>query len=257
MTGTVATLNNIKAALKQDENQLALSLVAMYNTWKLQRDGWEEEKKELRNYIFATDTTSTTNSSLPWKNKTTIPKITQIRDNLHANYMDALFPNDDWLIWEGDDIDSVAVEKRKVLEQYTKNKALQSGLRETISQLLYDYIDYGNAFGEVIWVNETHIDPVTNEEVTTYMGPKALRISPFDMIFNPTATHFNKSVKFRRYIKSLGEVKKEMKVRTDLQFDEKVFKSLVDLRGYLSTFNREDLEKSSDELWVGVKGILS
>ena len=244
MTGTVATLNNIKAALKQDENQLALSLVAMYNTWKLQRDGWEEEKKELRNYIFATDTTSTTNSSLPWKNKTTIPKICQIRDNLHANYMDALFPNDDWLIWEGDDIDSVAVEKRKVLEQYTKNKALQSGLRETISQLLYDYIDYGNAFGEVIWVNETHIDPVTNEEVTTYMGPKALRISPFDMIFNPTATHFNKSVKFRRYIKSLGEVKKEMKVRTDLQFDEKVFQSLVDLRGYLSTFNREDLDKA-------------
>lgn len=244
MTGTVATLNNIKAALKQDENQLALSLVAMYNTWKLQRDGWEEEKKELRNYIFATDTTSTTNSSLPWKNKTTIPKITQIRDNLHANYMDALFPNDDWLIWEGDDIDSVAVEKRKVLEQYTKNKALQSGLRETISQLLYDYIDYGNAFGEVIWVNETHIDPVTNEEITTYMGPKALRISPFDMIFNPTATHFNKSVKFRRYIKSLGEVKKEMKVRTDLQFDEKVFQSLVDLRGYLSTFNREDLDKA-------------
>jgi hypothetical protein len=244
MTGTVATINNIKGRLKQDENQLALSLVALYSSWKLQRDTWEEEKKELRNYIFATDTSTTTNSNLPWKNKTTIPKICQIRDNLHANYMDALFPNDDWLVWEGDDESSTEKEKRQILEQYTKNKAMQSGLRETISQLLYDYIDYGNAFGEVIWVNETHVDPVTNEEVTTYMGPRAIRISPFDIIFNPTAVSFNKSVKFRRYVKSIGEVKKEMKTRTDLQFDAGVFQSLIDLRGYLSTFNREDLDKA-------------
>ena len=27
--------------------------------------------------------------------------LTQIRDNLHANYLDALFPNDDWMKWEG------------------------------------------------------------------------------------------------------------------------------------------------------------
>ena len=31
--------------------------------------------KELRNYIFATDTSTTTNKSLPWKNSTTLPKL--------------------------------------------------------------------------------------------------------------------------------------------------------------------------------------
>jgi len=60
-----------------------------------------------------------------------------------------LFPNDDWLVWEGNDEDSVSRDKRQILEVYAKNKALNSGLRETISQCLYDYIDYGNTFAEV------------------------------------------------------------------------------------------------------------
>ncbi len=30
-----------------------------------------------------------------------------------------------------------------------KNKIRESGFRETVSQLLYDYIDYGNVFAEV------------------------------------------------------------------------------------------------------------
>lgn len=244
MVGTVATIRNIQNVLDRDKDSLASSLISMYSQWKIQRDVWESEKKELRNYIFATDTTTTSNSSLPWKNKTTIPKLTQIRDSLHANYMDALFPNDDWLVWEGDSVDSVDVEKRKVLETYAKNKAINSGLRSVVSKLLYDYIDNGNAFAEVIWVNETHTDPITQEVETTYMGPRVVRISPFDLIFNPIAADFNKSVKFRRYMKSLGELRKEMKTRTDLQFDEEVFKKVLERRRELSSFNKEDLDKA-------------
>lgn len=244
MVGTVANIRNIQNILDRDKNLMVPPLVAIYNQWRLQRETKEAEWKELRNYIFATDTTTTSNSSLPWKNRTTIPKLTQIRDNLHANYMDALFPNDDWLVWEGDDESSVSIEKRKVIETYAKNKAVNSGIREVISQLLYDYIDYGNVFAEVIWVNETHLDPITGQEETTYMGPRALRISPYDIVFNPTAVSFNKSVKFRRYVKSLGEVRKEMKTRTDLQFDEKVFQDIIDRRRELSSFRKEDLDKA-------------
>jgi hypothetical protein len=244
MVGSVATLTKIADVLNKNNDQLALSLVVLYMNWKLQRDIKEEEWKELRNYIFATDTSSTSNNTLPWRNRTTIPKITQIRDNLHANYMDALFPNDDWLIFEGDDEDSVAIEKRRILESYAKNKSHLSGLRETVSQLLYDYIDYGNAFAEVIWVEETHIDPLTKEEVPTYIGPRAVRISPHDIVFNPIASSFKKSPKFRRYMKSIGELKKEMRERSDLQFDKKVFNDLIERRKSLSLFKKEDLDKA-------------
>ena len=72
----------------------------LWDNWDNQRSQWKAEKRETRNFIFATDTSKTSVSGLPWKNSTTLPKLTQIRDNLHANYMAALFPNDNWLKWK-------------------------------------------------------------------------------------------------------------------------------------------------------------
>lgn len=241
MSKKVVQLNNL---LNQDKNSLADGLTQQYVRWRTQRQGWETEKKELRNYLFATSTRTTTNSSLPWRNNTTIPKICQIRDNLHANYLDALFPNDEWLIWEGDDEESVAKEKRRIIEQYIKNKAKKSGFREEISKCLNDYIDYGNAMGEVIWVNETHYDEELGQDVVTYMGPKFLRISPWDHYFNPLATHYNKTPKFTRILKNVGELKKELMARPDLQFDEQVFSKLVERRRSIHAYNWEDVNKA-------------
>ena len=56
----------------------------LWDKYNNQRREKMEEWKELRNYIFATDTTTTSNQSLPWKNSTTLPKLCQIRDNLHS-----------------------------------------------------------------------------------------------------------------------------------------------------------------------------
>ena len=72
---------------------IAYQIANHYVEWNTYRNKWLDEKRELRNYIFATDTTKTTNSQNPWKNKTTTPKLCQIRDNLMTNYMDALIPN--------------------------------------------------------------------------------------------------------------------------------------------------------------------
>lgn len=246
MAGKVAQIQSII-----NPDGLARQLSSLYDRWYTQRSEKEEEWKELRNYLFATDTTTTTNSKLPWKNKTTLPKLTQIRDNLHANYMDALFPNDNWLRWEGYSQDDVVKTKRSTVEAYMKNKLRQSGFRETISQILYDYIDYGNSFGEAVWVNETHIDPVTGEEVSTYTGPKALRISPLDHVFNPTATSYAESPKFTRYVMGVGELKKQLVTRPDLHFDPEVFNKIIETRRSISAFRHEDIAKAEAMLVDG------
>lgn len=239
MAGRVAQIQEI---LTQDS--LAKQLAELYNKWQLQRSEKEAEWRELRNYLFATDTTKTTNSKLPWKNKTTLPKLTQIRDNLHANYMDALFPNDTWLKWEGYSADSVIQSKRKAIEAYMRNKLRESGFRETISKLLYDYIDYGNVFGETIWVDERHVDPTTKEEVVTYVGPKAVRISPWDIVFNPIASSFKDSPKFTRVLKSIGELIQEVEENPSLQFNKEVLNKVISTRSSLSSFRKEDLAKA-------------
>ena len=132
--------------LLYDREYLASAISLKYDEWQILRQNWLDEKRELRNYLFATDTRSTSNSQLPWKNSTTVPKLTQIRDNLHANYLAALFPNADWLEWEGDSKESQIAEKSEAIENYMKTKHRQSNAESVFSRLLLDYIDYGNCF---------------------------------------------------------------------------------------------------------------
>ena len=65
MSGKVAEIQGVYS-----EDDLAKSISTQWDNYKSQRHGWEQERLELRNYLFATDTTTTTNSKLPWKNKT-------------------------------------------------------------------------------------------------------------------------------------------------------------------------------------------
>lgn len=238
MSGRVQEIQHI---LSPDD--LAAELTNKYVTYNNWRRPWLEEKKELRNYIFATDTRKTTNRNLPWKNSTTIPKICQIRDNLHANYLAAIFPNDDWFKWEGYDENSATKDKREAIEAYMKNKVRESGFRNTVSQLLYDYIDYGNAFADVSFVNESKIDAETGEVIDGYIGPKAVRISPMDLVFNPTAPSFEKSPKFTRYIKTIGELKLELDENPDLQYNAEVIAKLEKVRHELGKYGAEDINK--------------
>jgi hypothetical protein len=251
MAGKVAQIQEIINPVS-----LARQLAGLYNQWWVQRSAKEAEWRELRGYLFATDTTKTTNAKLPWKNKTTIPKLTQIRDNLHANYNDAIFPNDEWLRWEGYSADAVVSTKRKAIEAYMKNKLRESGFRETISKLLNDYIDYGNVFAEVVWVEDKHIDPTTGEEVTNYVGPKALRISPFDIVFNPTALAFKDSPKFTRYLKSIGELKKDVLNNPKLGYNEEVYNKIIATRKALNSFRMEDINKSTGYMIEGFGSLI-
>ena len=105
-----------------DPDSLACEISSLWTAWKHDRVKWEEQKRELRNYLFATDTTTTTNSTLPWKNTTTRPKLCQIRDNLHANYMAALFPHDDWFRWEAGTQDAANKQTADTITAYMNKR---------------------------------------------------------------------------------------------------------------------------------------
>lgn len=199
------TISPLEIEKKAGRDELAKFIGHTWETWSTQRNGKINEWKELRNYIFATDTTTTSNESLPWKNKTTLPKLCQIRDNLHSNYISALFPNDEWLSWEGYSVQDATKEKRKAIQAYMSNKCRLGNFRQTASQLVLDYIDYGNAFSTVDFVS-SYREGTDGQNVQVYVGPRARRISPLDIVFNPLSSSFAESAKIVRSLMTVGEL---------------------------------------------------
>lgn len=212
---------NVATTISIQQEPLAKEIANMWFKWNNARNPWLLARKELREYLFATDTRHTTNSKLPWKNSTVTPKLTQIRDNLHANYMAALFPSEDWFIWEGQDKDAVTATKRQIIEAYMKNKLKASGFELTVSQLVYDYIDYGNVIAAHEYVSLIKNDQDGNP-IVKYIGPKALRISPLDVCFDNTATTFDESPFIHRVVKSFGELEKDQATKPNLGYDASV-----------------------------------
>lgn len=220
--------NTLDARYVQDN--VAKIVADKWTTWNAARSSWLDEKKELRQYLFATSTRSTTNKKLPWKNSTVTPKLTQIRDNLHANYMAALFPNDDWFVWKGEDNEATSKQKRERIVAYMQTKLRASGFQTVVSQLILDYIDYGNVFAGHEYVCEKKVDPATNEETVVFAGPRAFRISPLDIVFDPTAMSFSSSPCIVRRLKSLGDLEKDFAEKPGLGYDSAVVEKVKGIR---------------------------
>ncbi len=225
MTGRVLDFQDLLAG---SEDILARQISYKYVEWDQFRRQWATEKQEIRNYLFATDTRKTSNSKLPWKNSTTIPKLTQIRDNLHANYMAALFPHSEWLRWEGNTLKDETKEKASAIQSYMRTKFRQDRSENDIEKLILDYIDYGNCFGTVVWVDESRT--VNGEVVRGYVGPRYVRISPNDIVFNPLTANFADAPKIVRRVSTLGELAREAA--------RKLNKESPEYQTYMAALNR-------------------
>ena len=216
----------------------------LWTTWNNQRQTKMAEWQELKKFIFATDTTKTANHVLPWSNTTTTPKLCQIRDNLHSNYISAIFPNDKWLTWNAYSKDSAVREKSKIITAYMENKAREGGLREKISRLLLDYIDYGNCFAMASFESRYTLKD-GQAYIPDYIGPTCERISPEDIVFNPLASNFKNTPKIIRSIKTLGELKKLAQTHPDYAFWDAVVTRRLSLQANYGGTKAEDWGKAS------------
>lgn len=231
----------LKVLLDQDDP--AKWVVYLWDKYNQQRRPKIEEWLELRNYIFATDTTTTSVGALPWKNSTTLPKLCQIRDNLHSNYISALFPNDDWLKWQGYGKEDSSKRKAKAIQSYMTNKCREGHFRTEVSKLLYDYIDYGNAFCTPIF-ESSYKELVDGSVVPDFIGPKIKRISPLDIVFNPLADTFADSFKIVRSVKTLGELKRLAADEPEQSFWTEAIERRERLRLNFGGYSIEDFDKA-------------
>jgi hypothetical protein len=210
-------------------HSLAVEISSRWSNWNNLRSAKVKEWKELRDYLYATDTRTTSNNKLPWSNSTTCPKLTQIADNLHANYFAALFPQSKWMKFEAADKDSNVKFKRDVIQAYMENKLKQSDFINIVSKILNDYIQYGNCFATVDF--ETKITNYDDgDRIINYVGPKLVRISPYDIVFNPTASSFEDTPKIVRSVLTLGEIQRKIEASSENAYMKDVLEKMLNNR---------------------------
>lgn len=228
-----------------EPQNMAVGISRRFQEWDMRRRDRKAEWKEVNEFIFATDTSKTTNDDNAWRNTTVVPKLCQIRDNLHANYMASLFPKRKWFEWQGSDTESNTKEKTDKIESAVLHMVDSSSFYDTVSNLVLDYIDYGDCFASVEWVDERAMDETSSSSVVLqegYIGPDPTRVSPLDITFNPIAKSFKNSPKIIRVIVELGEladIVEKLSQGDDSSKYRELFTELMDNRSHLGTFAGE------------------
>ena len=244
MAGKVLQVEDVVEA-----DRLGHQIANYWVEWDRLRSNKITQWEELKKYIFATDTTQTSNAQLPWSNKTTLPKLCQIRDNLFANYMASMFPKRKWMKWVANSEADAMKAKVQTVEGYMEWAADRNEFFTEIGKIVLDYIDYGNAFGTAEWA-DGRVLTEGNEQVG-YVGPVVQRISPLDIVFNPTAPDFAKSPKVIRSLVTMGEVKdmleKQSKEVEDIPALEELWKWMVGHRNTITQY--EGTVKSRDVIY--------
>jgi len=264
MTGKVLDLQNVITP-----DLLATRITERWQEWDTLRNVKKTDWEEVRRYVYATDTTQTTNAQLPWKNKTTVPKLCQIRDNLYSNYTATLFPKRKWLEWEAAEKDSNSAVKRDAIINYMAWAIDQPSFKHEIDKIILDYIDFGNCFATVEWKDERVEQPQQPQQMTIggmaggtytepgdkklpkmtqagYVGPAIRRINPLDMIMNPTSEDFQSSPKIIRSIISLGELRNLLsRLSSDENKEsyEELFDYLKNIRFHARTFEGDWIQR--------------
>lgn len=227
--------NTFEVKLLQQPDSLASAISEKFVTWENARQKWYRNAKETLQNLYATSTTEIYNQTREFDNSTHIPKITQIRDMLVTYYLDAMFSLPDYVEWEAYSADTVSVDKKNLLKSTMKQMIHDSNFQPTIRELVEDYVDYGNAFATAITVTGNG-----------YTGPKAIRLDPLNMYFDPLASSFESSPKIIRSIKTIGELLADAE---DMPAEAKMYKDAVlkavekrtQIRNTLSTTTAESI----------------
>jgi len=223
---------------------LATRLTEKYIQWDVLRQIKKVDWEEVRRYVYATDTRQTTNSKTPWKNSTTIPKLCQIRDNLYSNYTATLWPKRKWLTWEANNKDSNSVAKRDAIINYMAWCIEQPTFKHEMDKVIQDYIDFGNCFATVEWT-DMRVEQADGNQAG-YVGPSIRRISPLDLVMNPTAENFMVSPKFVRSVITMGELRDMMESMSNDDSREAniaLYQYLKDLRFQSREFQGDWVQK--------------
>lgn len=226
-----------------EAKSLADQITNLFLEWNTVKQVWSNRVREVIQYVYATSTRETSNVKNPWSHSTHIPKITQIHDNLIANYASALFGQREFFDFEASTEDEATETKRKSVTNYLLTKHSYSDFTVVMKALLADWVQTGNAFARLEYVREMGTDS-SGEQFVIYEGPKLVRISPYDIVFDPTAPSFRESPKMVRTVMSRGELFRMLEENGDAgEYDQEEVMQIKDFYNLVNGWTNTEINK--------------
>lgn len=216
-------------------NAVASYVSNLYDSYQSYRTVNRSKWEELESYLFATDTTSLKGGSAH-DHTTHIPVIADLKEELEAIMYAAVLPHDDFLHWTPFTLDAAAKQVRTKVKAYIKNRHSLNGFDKTFRKLLQDLVIYGNCFTQVVYVDE-RVNGVG------YVGPKPVRISPYDIVFDPTRSEFSRTPKIVRAVMTMGEFLKFAEGVKDI--NPEVIQQMKERRTTVTALSRTELNKGN------------
>ncbi len=220
--------SSIKLCL-DDIDTVAVRIAGLYRDWNDQRTVALNLGQEVRSMVFATDINTTSSSNIDTKNRTHIPKLTELSDTLQSNYWDAIFGESKFFVFSGTtENDRIRAKK---IEAWIRSKLETKKFRQKEGRALTaDFVVYGNCFFEVDYIVE--LDDFNNE---VYKGVIIRRVSPLDIVFDAKAPSFKDSAKIqtkRIHLADLAELSVKF---PSLKFDKTLIAKIIKSRqtGYV------------------------
>jgi len=192
------------------EKSLAREIGNLWQRWDQDRREYTKLTRAVIQQIYAVNTKGTSHGSkLPHRNKTTTPKLAQIRDTLSSQIANSLFSRVNYFTFVGSNDDSAARTNEVLMDSIARTKFEQSGfeiqLKKGISTHL---IPMGSLCVRSYYVDERHTADGQLQE--GYVGGKIDLISPLDIVFDLQARSFDESVKVVRSVVPVGAFIKEV-----------------------------------------------
>jgi len=207
------------------------TIITTFTKWDSSKQPAIEKWREVESYRYATDTSSLPSGSA-FTHSTHMPVVSAIAQDLEAILMQVVMPHEDWFTFEPSDAEAARAVQRKTIVSYLKNRHALNGYTGTVDKLRSDLVSYGICFSQV-----SHVDRSVGDR-QGYIGPVVNRISPYDIVFDPTAARFEDSPKIIREIVSLGELhRRGLKGEFD---NDKVTELLTQRRHAASSDSGED-----------------
>lgn len=217
-------------------NQIATAISMKYDTFQQYRVTNRNTWQEIESYLYATDTTSLAGGNAH-DHTTHIPIVSSVKEELEAIIYAAVLPHEDFLGWRPYDANAATKQVRTKVSQYIRNRHVLNGFEKTLRKLIQDLVIYGNCFVKVCYVDE-------RKKGVGYVGPKPVRISPYDIVFDPTRTDFETTPKIIRQMVSIEELYDIANTLPGL-VDMSVLERVVKRRSTYTSLSRTELNKSS------------